>query len=95
MSATTEIRARRTCTCKSGSGLCPTCSEVTHQVRQERRQRAIEAYAHLVPFILKLREKDCTYEYIANRLNANGETTREGRDFVAATVHRIVKRLGR
>jgi DNA invertase Pin-like site-specific DNA recombinase len=55
---------------------------------------AREAYNDLMPRIRDLRKSGVSLAEIANRLNAEGQTTRNGRPFTAMTIHRIIKRAG-
>lgn len=58
-----------------------------------KRQAAAEHYRPLVDYIRLLKEREeLSYGKIADRLNAGGHKTREGREFKAMTVYRILKR---
>ena len=56
------------------------------------RDAAQAAYAKTVGYIRTLQQSGLSYEQIAERLNADGHTTRQGQEFKAMTVWRIVKR---
>lgn len=60
--------------------------------RKVRSAKAREEYADLVPAIQAMREEGKSFRAIAEALNAEGHRTRRGADFVAATVHKILRR---
>lgn len=57
-----------------------------------RAKRSREAYAFLLPLILKMREAGDTWDMIATKLNDNDHQTVNGVPFNGNTVWRIVKR---
>jgi DNA invertase Pin-like site-specific DNA recombinase len=56
------------------------------------RQKADEAYADLLPAVTKLKAEGLSLQSIADRLNAEGHTTRRGRPWNAVQVSRVLKR---
>jgi DNA invertase Pin-like site-specific DNA recombinase len=55
---------------------------------------AVEAYADLAPLMKNWRAEGLTLETIADRLNADGHTTRRGRPWNPVQVARVVGRAG-
>ncbi len=56
------------------------------------KQAAINGYRTTLGYIKLLREKGMSYDHIAKKLNSEGHRTRQGKQFQAMTVYRIVKR---
>ena len=56
-----------------------------------KRARARQAYAGIAAVMKELRAEGLTFAAIADRLNAEGVTTRYGSLFDAANVHRIIR----
>jgi DNA invertase Pin-like site-specific DNA recombinase len=63
--------------------------------RISKRKAAIEAYVDLLPLIRGLRTEGLSFGKIAERLNAEGHTTRQGKPFHAAQVRNIIDRSAR
>jgi hypothetical protein len=64
-----------------------------HKGGATTRSKAVEAHAAVEPMIMRLRAKGLSYAAIAERLNADGRTSRDGATpFSAMTVLRIAKR---
>ena len=61
---------------------------------QAKAKAAVEAFTDLLPLIRQLRSAEETLQAIAHRLNTDGYTTRNGRQFTPTTVHRIIARSG-
>jgi DNA invertase Pin-like site-specific DNA recombinase len=59
-----------------------------------QREAAKAAYSKVVNYARMLQKEGLTYEQIAERLNAEGHTTRTGGQFKPMTVWRMVKRAG-
>jgi DNA invertase Pin-like site-specific DNA recombinase len=59
------------------------------------RKRAAEAYADLAPMVAELRAENLTLQAIADRLNAEGNTTRTGKAWNAMQVSRVLERVGK
>jgi DNA invertase Pin-like site-specific DNA recombinase len=60
---------------------------------ESMRSRALEAHATGESMVMRLRAKGLSYAVIAEHLNAEGRTSRDGATpFSVTTVHRIVKR---
>ncbi len=57
-----------------------------------KRERARKAYAPILPQITRARASGKTLAETAAELNATGHTTREGKQFTAQTVRRIIAR---
>lgn len=57
-----------------------------------RSKAASEAYSFLMPTIREQRERGDSLACIADRLNAEGHTTRTGKAFSAATLHHLLAR---
>ena len=58
------------------------------------REAAALAYRKLAGYVVLLREQGLSYAMIADKLNAEGHRTRQGKEFRAMTVKRIVDRAG-
>ena len=58
------------------------------------RKRAAEAYADLIPIVAGLRSEGMTLRAIADRLNAEGHTTRRGAAWNPVQVGRVLDRVG-
>lgn len=56
------------------------------------RERAVKAFSDLAPTMRALRESGSTYQAIADRLNADGHTTRSGSRWSAVQVRRVLDR---
>ncbi len=56
-----------------------------------RRQLAHQAYVDLVPTIHNMRGDGATLQAIADKLNADGHTTRRGKSWTAMTVFRVLE----
>jgi DNA invertase Pin-like site-specific DNA recombinase len=61
----------------------------------KQRKKAVEAYAMLLPTIQRLRDAGATLQEIADHLNAEGHSTRNGADWVPVTVKRALDRQGK
>jgi len=59
-----------------------------------RREKAAEAYEDLVPTMRQLRDAGQSLAAIAERLNADGQTTRRGRPWNGSQVLRVLGRTG-
>jgi hypothetical protein len=59
-----------------------------------RRERAIEAYADLAPWMAELRAGGKSLREIAAALNAEGHTTRRGGAWTKMQVSRVLGRSG-
>lgn len=59
---------------------------------QRNVEQAQKAYGAVAGYALSMRREGLTFQAIADRLNAEGLTTRDGAAFRAMTVHRIVAR---
>jgi DNA invertase Pin-like site-specific DNA recombinase len=57
-----------------------------------RREAAGEAYADLVPIVAKLKDSGFSLRSIAERLNAEGHTTRRGKPWNPVQVSRVLER---
>lgn len=86
--------------CNGGSVGCP-CTEwrvsgLSHDDRTRganvRKQQAIDAYAHITPYIRRMRNDGMSYKNCSIELNEAGNRTINGKQFTAATVSRILKR---
>jgi DNA invertase Pin-like site-specific DNA recombinase len=60
--------------------------------RAMNRQMAIDAYSKLTSYIGMLRAEGMGYLAIAKRLNADGYVTRNGKQFTASTIFRMIAR---
>jgi DNA invertase Pin-like site-specific DNA recombinase len=86
---------------KLGAAL-PQCRNLTQQAREKGAQAAgraahkaaLEAYADLLPRMKAWRDEGVTLDAIAQRLNAEGHSTRRGRPWGAAHVFGILKHAG-
>jgi DNA invertase Pin-like site-specific DNA recombinase len=58
-------------------------------------REAVDAYATLLPAIQRMRAEGKTLRDVADHLNAQGETTRNGADWSAVQVKRILDRAAR
>ena len=56
------------------------------------KRAAINGYRTTLGYIELLRENSMSYDHIAKKLNSEGHRTRQGKQFQAMTVYRIVKR---
>jgi hypothetical protein len=64
-----------------------------HKGSEATRSKALEAHAAVEPTIMRLRAKGLSYAAIAERLNAEGHTSRDGvTPYSGMTVQRIWKR---
>jgi len=59
-----------------------------------RSERAEQAYADLRPAMVEMRDEGMTLKTIAERLNADGHTTRRGRPWNPVQVARVLERTG-
>jgi len=59
----------------------------------ENRSRAIAAYAVLVPMVERLRREGLTLQGVADRLNEQGESTRNGSPWSPVQVKRLLDRV--
>jgi DNA invertase Pin-like site-specific DNA recombinase len=83
-------------------GQLPQCRNLTDEARirgsqraaEVRRKKALEAYTNLLPSITELRAKGEPLQAIADRLNAEGHTTRRGKAWNAVQVARVLERAG-
>jgi DNA invertase Pin-like site-specific DNA recombinase len=57
------------------------------------RQRAADAYTDLIPTVADLRREGMSLQAIAERLNADGHTTRRGKPWNPVQVGRVLERL--
>jgi len=57
-----------------------------------KAQAAASAYSDLVPQIIQMRNEGQSLRVIANKLNVEGQQTRDGKPFTAMTIHRIIQR---
>jgi DNA invertase Pin-like site-specific DNA recombinase len=57
------------------------------------REKATEAYADLLPLVQKLRSAGDSLQAIADRLNAEGHTTRRGKEWNPVQVSRVLERI--
>jgi DNA invertase Pin-like site-specific DNA recombinase len=86
---------------KLGASL-PQCRNLTAAARAKgiaksaviRKAQAIDAYTDLAPFIRELRDEMLTLQAIADRLNAEGHTTRRGKPWNKVQVNRVLDRAG-
>jgi len=60
--------------------------------RQASRDQARQAYSKLAGYIGMMRQTGMSYRAIAERLNGEGHKTREGKEYQAMTVKRILAR---
>jgi DNA invertase Pin-like site-specific DNA recombinase len=87
---------------KLGASL-PQCRNLTDAARSKgiarsavvRRAQAIDAYTDLAPFVRELRAENITLQAIADRLNADGHTTRRGKPWNPVQVNRVLDRAGK
>jgi DNA invertase Pin-like site-specific DNA recombinase len=78
----------------------PQCRNLTKQARLKGAQRAAEAkrkaadeaYADLCPMVAELRAGGLALQAIADKLNADGHTTRRGKRWNAVQVSRVLER---
>lgn len=78
----------------------PQCRNLTDEGRQRgvenaaasHRERADEAYADLVPDLLRWRSEGLSYQKIADRLNEEGHTTRQQKSWSLTQVKRVLDR---
>jgi len=76
------------------------CRNLTEKARAKGRraasavisQQAREAYADLLPAMLEWREAGLSQQAIADRLNADGQTTRRGKPWSQVQVMRVLTR---
>jgi DNA invertase Pin-like site-specific DNA recombinase len=81
-------------------GSLPQCRNLTEQARQKGAKAAgkasshaaDEAYSDLVPIMQELRSQGLSQQEIADRLNADGHTTRRGKAWNYIQVARVLKR---
>jgi DNA invertase Pin-like site-specific DNA recombinase len=87
---------------KLGASL-PQCRNLTEEGRRKglarsasrRKALAVGAYADLVPFMTQLRSEGLSLAEIAERLNADGQSTRRGSTWSATQVKRVLDRATR
>lgn len=81
-------------------GSRPECRNLTEKARRKGRraaskaiaEKAREAYSDLLPAMLKWREAGMSQQAIADRLNAEGQTTRRGKPWSQVQVMRVLDR---
>lgn len=81
----------------------PQCRNLTPQAVAKGRERSVavrakaadEAYADLLPVLTGLRKEGRTLQAIADKLNADGHTTRRGKPWNAVQVARVFERVQR
>jgi DNA invertase Pin-like site-specific DNA recombinase len=84
-------------------GSLPQCRKLTEEARRRgienasasHRARADEAYADLMPDLLRWRAEGLSYQKIANRLNEEGHTTRQQKAWNLIQVKRVLDRAVR
>ena len=84
---------------KLGASL-PQCRNLTDDGRVKglkrsaavRKAAAVSAFADLVPFMTELRTEGLSLHAIAERLNADGQSTRRGSTWSATQVKRVLDR---
>ena len=59
----------------------------------KRKAEAIDAYSKVMNYICIMQKQGKTYEAIAAQLNKDGYKTRNGKEFAAMTVYRMVQRV--
>ena len=59
-----------------------------------RSKAAVEAYSDLLPMMEELRTGGASLQAIADKLNAEGHTTRRGRPWNPVQVSRVLERAG-
>jgi DNA invertase Pin-like site-specific DNA recombinase len=59
-----------------------------------RRRKAIDAYADLLPRIVELRREGRSLKAVAEELNTEGQTTRQGKSWTGVQVMRLLRRTG-
>lgn len=59
----------------------------------KRKAEAIDAYSKVMNYICIMQKQGKTYEAIATQLNKDGYKTRNGKEFAAMTVYRMVQRV--
>ena len=98
-------RTRAALQAAKARGVClgshnPTVPSLTPEARrkggalgsQASRQKALEAYADLMPYVTKLRGHGLSLREIASRLNDDGHATRSDRPWTAVQVMRVLHR---
>lgn len=60
---------------------------------EHQKANAIDAYADLYPIVVEMRGRGLSLRAIADRLNAEGHTTRQGVAWRAVQVHRLLGRV--
>lgn len=59
----------------------------------KRKAEAIDAYSKVMNYICIMQKQGKSYEAIATQLNKDGYKTRNGKEFAAMTVYRMVQRV--
>ena len=71
---------------------------LTHEAQQAgaaaTRAAAVDAYRKVAGYVVLLREQGLSYAMIADKLNAEGHRTRQGKELRAMTVKRLLERAG-
>jgi DNA invertase Pin-like site-specific DNA recombinase len=83
-------------------GSLPQCRNLSQEDREKGARKAGEAvrkaaalvYADLLPSMRTWRDEGLTLEDIADKLNADGHTTRRGLPWGAGHVYSVLKRAG-
>jgi DNA invertase Pin-like site-specific DNA recombinase len=82
---------------KARGGRVGTPANLTTDARQKgarvNQDKAAQAYSLLAPTIAHFRSEGLTLAQIAERLNSQGHTTRNGTPWTAVQVHRVLGRL--
>jgi DNA invertase Pin-like site-specific DNA recombinase len=81
----------------------PQCRNLTVEAREKGQQAAVQAvkanadaaYTDLAPWMSELRDSGLTLQAIADRLNAEGHTTRSGKEWNKVQVMRVLDRLAK
>ena len=60
--------------------------------RKTLKSKAISAYTHIIPKILKLKSQGFSLQMIANKLNAENELTRTGKEWHPIQISRALNR---
>jgi DNA invertase Pin-like site-specific DNA recombinase len=76
------------------------CRNLSDEARQRgnqrsaeaNRQAALEAMADLVPMMMQMRDEGLSLQAVADKLNADGHTTRRGKKWAAVQVARVLER---